>query len=152
MGGCGFSIYGWWHFVIRTDHAVGHWVAEKNNQLYFEVNSRAIGLEKDGKIVAGLIYESWNKRSIVMHIAITGSMTRAFLAKIFDYPFRQLGAEKIIAPIFSANKRCIRLVTNMGFAQEAIIKDAHPLGDIVLFTMTRKECRFLGERYGRFIW
>tara|TARA_R110000868_G_scaffold2671_8_gene18883 strand:+ start:355 stop:789 length:435 start_codon:yes stop_codon:yes gene_type:complete len=135
--------------VIRLDHEVGHWVAARNHQMYFEANSQAIGLEKNHNIVAGVIYEDWNRQSIVCHIAIMGGITATFLAKIFDYPFRQLEVNKIIAPVASGNEESIRLVTHMGFKEEAKIKDAHPLGDIVIYTMTKKECRFLGERYGK---
>jgi len=37
----------------------------------------------------------------------------------------------------------------MGFAEEARLKDADPHGDIILLTMRKKDCRFLGERYGK---
>jgi RimJ/RimL family protein N-acetyltransferase len=135
--------------VILIGHEVGHWVAARNFQKYFEANSQAIGWEKDGKIVAGVIYEDWNGQSIVCHIAIMGNITPTFLAKIFDYPFRQLDAHKIIAPVASINSESIGLVINMGFKEEAKIKEAHPSGDIVIFTMTKQECRFLGEKYGK---
>jgi RimJ/RimL family protein N-acetyltransferase len=117
--------------------------------MYHEANSQSIGLEKDGNIVAGVIYEDWNGQSIVCHIAVIGNLTPTFVAKIFDYVFRQLGVYKIIAPVASINSESIQLVTHMGFKEEAIIKDAHPSGDIVIFTMTKNECRFLGEKYGK---
>jgi hypothetical protein len=82
--------------VILIGHEVGHWVAARNFQKYFEANSQAIGWEKDGKIVAGVIYEDWNGQSIVCHIAIMGNITPTFLAKIFDYPFRQQRHTKLL--------------------------------------------------------
>ena len=135
--------------MIRLDHEVGHWVAARNYQMYFEANSQSIGLEKDGEIVAGVIYDSWNRRSIVCHIAATESLTATFLAKVFDYSFRQLQVHKMIATVSSKNFKSIRLVTHMGFKEEAKIKDAHPSGDIVIFTMTKEDCKFLGEKYGK---
>ena len=135
--------------MILIGHEVGQWVAEKNCQMYFEANSQSIGLKKDGEIVAGVIYEGWNKQSIVCHIAVTGSLTPTFLAKIFDYPFRQIKVHKIIATVASKNYKSIRLVSNMGFKEEANIKDAHPLGDIIVFTMIKEDCRFLGKNYGK---
>lgn len=135
--------------MIVLGHEVGRWVAAKNNQMYFEANSQAVGWEKDGEIVAGVIYDGWNKRSIVCHIAVTGTLTATFLAKVFDYPFRQLQVNKMIATVASKNFKSIRLVTHMGFKEEAKIKDAHPLGDIVIFTMTKEDCKFLGEKYGK---
>jgi RimJ/RimL family protein N-acetyltransferase len=71
------------------------------------------------------------------------------LYAIFDYPFNICDVEKIIVPVASENAESLRLVKKMGFTEEARIKDAHPLGDIVLLTMLKKDCRFLGERYGK---
>ena len=51
--------------MILIGHEVGHWVAARNFKKYFEANSQAIGWEKDGKIVASVIYEDWNGQSIV---------------------------------------------------------------------------------------
>ena len=115
--------------------------------MYFEANSQAVGWKRDGEIVAGVIYDGWNKRSIVCHIAATESLTATFLAKVFDYAFRQLQVNKMIATVSSKNFKSIRLVTHMGFKEEAKIKDAHPAGDIVIFTMTKEDCKFLGEKY-----
>ena len=133
--------------MIVLGHEVGRWVAAKNNQMYFEANSQAVGWEKDGEIVAGVIYDGWNKQSIVCHIAATQSLTATFLAKVFDYSFRQLQVHKMIATVSSKNFKSIQLVTHMGFKEEAKIKDAHPSGDIVIFTMTKEDCKFLGEKY-----
>ena len=133
--------------MIVLGHEVGRWVAAKNNQMYFEANSQAVGWEKDGEIVAGVIYDGWNKQSIVCHIAATESLTATFLAKVFDYSFRQLQVHKMIATVSSKNFKSIRLVTHMGFKEEAKINDAHPSGDIVIFTMNKEDCKFLGEKY-----
>jgi hypothetical protein len=37
----------------------------------------------------------------------------------------------------------------MGFMEEGRITDASPQGDIVLYTLARNDCRFLGESYSR---
>jgi RimJ/RimL family protein N-acetyltransferase len=124
-------------------------VAKRIRGGYFAERSQAIGLVRDGEIVAGVIYENWNQRSIMCHIAIEGRLTPVYLAAIFDYPFKVCEAEKIITPIASENLTSIKLVENMGFSEEARIKDAHPDGDIILFTLSRSACRFLGERYGK---
>lgn len=74
-------------------------------------------------------------------------MTPSFLAAIFDYPFNVCQVEKIIVPVPSSNTESTGLVTNMGFTEEARIKDAHPEGDIVFFTLARDACRFLHSKY-----
>lgn len=128
---------------------VGSWVAKRIRGGYFEERSQAIGLERNGELVAGVIYENWNHKSIWCHIAIEGKMTPAYLAAIFHYPFDTAQVDKIIVPVGSDNEESIRLVKKMGFAEEARIKDARPEGDLILYTLTREACRFLGERYGK---
>ena len=66
-------------------------------------------------------------------------------SKTFDYPFKVCKVDKIIAPIVATNEKSIKLVTNMGFTEEARIKRSN--GDMVFFTMLKENCRFLGDKY-----
>lgn len=136
-------------YEISNSHGAGHWVAKRVRGGYFAERSQSIGLKRNGEWVAGVIYENWNHQSIVCHIAVEGRMTPSFLAAIFDYPFNVCQVEKIIVPVPSANTESTGLVTNMGFTEEARIKDAHPEGDIVFFTLARDACRFLGGKYAK---
>jgi len=54
------------------------------------------------------------------------------------------GVNKMIAPVSSSNSKIMKLLDNMGFAEEARIKDAAD-GDIVFYTLARQDCRFLHE-------
>lgn len=136
-----------WH--ITSGPTVGEWVCEQTGGGYHAERSNAIGLRKGDEIACGVVYENWNGRSIVCHIAIAGRMTPAYLAAIFDYPFNVCGVDKIIAPIGSKNVKALKVVSKMGFTEEARIKNADTDGDIVFLTMTRDACRFLGHRYGQ---
>ena len=133
--------------IVSNAEQVGPWVAKKIFGPW--TGCPAIGLERDGRMVAGVLYENWNRRSVTCHIAIEGLMTPAYLGAIFHYPFVHLGCEKIIAPIAEGNEESIRFVTNLGFTEEARLLDAHPDGALILFTMERNACRYLGERYGK---
>lgn len=124
---------------------IGHWTARRVDGKYFEEGSSAIGLKKDDKIVAGVIYEHWNGKSIVCHMAVEGRLTRDFIWTIFDYPFNQCDVEKIISPVASSNLNSVKLVLNMGFEEEARISNAHPTGDLVFYTLNRVNCRFIGD-------
>jgi RimJ/RimL family protein N-acetyltransferase len=135
-----------WHIVQGAE--VGVWVADRIAGEFYSETSSAIGLEKDGVIVAGVIYENWNRASIFCHIAIEARLTKAYLKAIFDYPFNVCNVKKIIVPVVSNHVKSIKLVTNMGFAEEARIVDGSQDGDIIFLTMTKENCRFLGVRYG----
>ena len=143
---CGLSDRLGWHIVQGVE--IGNWVAERIQGGYFAEQSSAIGLQKDAKTIAGVIYENWNKRTVFCHIAVEGRLTKAYLKTIFNYPFNVLNVEKIIVPVVKSNEKSIKLVQNMGFAEEARIKDGSPEGDIIFMTLARDKCRFLGVRYG----
>jgi RimJ/RimL family protein N-acetyltransferase len=131
---------GWY---LTDGPEIGHWVAAQTNGKYHAEYSAAIGLKKHDQTIAGVIYENFNGKSLMVHIAITGRLTPAFLKTIFRYPFVTCDVDKIIAPVSSQNVKSIKLVENMGFTEEARIRDAAPDGDIIMYTLTRNECRFL---------
>jgi len=135
-------------FELITDHSAGHWTAECINGKYFEAMSQSIGLKKNGEFVAGVIYENWNRRSITCHIAISGRLTPRYLAVIFDYPFNVCDVKKIIVPVDATNSKSVTLVEKMGFTEEARIKDGMADGDMILYTLAKEDCKYLGERYG----
>jgi RimJ/RimL family protein N-acetyltransferase len=136
-------------FEIVTGHSAGHWTAEKIKGAYFEAKSQAIGLKQNGKFVAGVIYENWCGRSITCHIAISGRLTPRYMAVIFDYPFNMCKVKKIIVPVDATNLKSISLVEKMGFTEEARIKDGMADGDMILYTLAKEDCKYLGERYGK---
>ena len=112
-------------------------------------NSTAIGWIKDGEICAGVWYEDYNKVSVMCHIALTRQMTPEYLNIIFDYPFVQLGVNKIVVPVLSDNEASIKFVKNLGFVENARLLDVSPDGDMIFFVMSKDKCRFIGERYGK---
>ena len=134
--------------IISGPH-VGAWVTAQTEGAFDPNRSTAIGLERDGKIVAGTVYENWNGRSVVCHIAWE-RVTPAYMAAVYDYAYNVANVDKIIGPISSNHTRALALVSKMGFSEEARIKDAaHDSGDIVLMTQTPDRCRFLEPRYGQ---
>ena len=129
--------------IVQGD-SVGAWVAEQTTGSY-HCNSSAIGLEREGQVVAGVIYESFMDTTITCHIAIAGRVNKKFLRAIFDYPFRVCNVDKIIAPVIADNDKSINLVQNMGFTEEARI--ARSNGDMIFFTLLKDKCKFLGGKY-----
>jgi len=128
---------------------VGPYIARHCNMVWTPENSNAIGWLKDGQVCAGVWYEDYNKVSVMCHIAITGKMTPEYLNLIFDYPFVQLGVNKIVVPVLSGNEASIKFVKNLGFEENARLLDVSPDGDMICFVMTKDKCRFIGERYGK---
>jgi RimJ/RimL family protein N-acetyltransferase len=136
-----------WRIVSGPD--VGAWVTDQTGGAFDPQRSVAIGLERDGQLQAGTVFENWNGQSVVAHIAWV-RVTSAYLAAVYDYAYNVANVGKIIGPVSSNHTRALQLVSKMGFSEEARIKGAaHDSGDIVLMTQTPDKCRFLEPRYGQ---
>lgn len=133
-----------WHLV--SDHEVGYWVAAQMDGDYDKTKSHAIGFVRDGKLIAGFVYEKWNGQSVFCHLAIKGQINKTFLKVAMGYAFEGLGAKKIIGPILHSNQKSIKAAKALGFIEEARITNAAPNGDILLYTMTAEQCRFFGGK------
>lgn len=110
----------------------------------------ALGLEKDGEIVAGVLFTNYTRASILMHVASDGSrhwITPAFLAATFRYPFIQLGCRRVTGLVRADNGDAQRFDEHLGFRREGVMREGTNDGcDLILYGMLKSECRFLQER------
>ncbi len=135
--------------TVDAEH-VGPWVYRKTGGYWVHGRGSCIGKLKDGLLVAGVVYEDWNRANVICHIAgEEGWATPRFLAIIFDYPFKRLGVDRITVPICSSNEKSIQLVLRLGFRIEAKLSGATSNGDMLIFRMFKHECRYLEPRYGK---
>jgi len=134
--------------LVLDKSIVGPWIAKENGMFWNANGAEAIGWESGGELVAGVWYLDYNPQSITTHIAIRGPISKRWLHVIFHYPFMQLCVQKIIAPVLADNSESTRLVTKMGFKEEARLKNVHSTGDVIFFVMNKKDCRYLKDRYG----
>jgi RimJ/RimL family protein N-acetyltransferase len=131
---------------------VGPWVSEKTGGTWCAGRGQAIGKVVDRKLVAGVLYEDFNKANVVCHIAGEGNWAdRRFLAIIFDYPFNQLKVRRITVPIAGNNAKSIKLVEHMGFQLESRLEQATLDSDLLLFRLFKDECKYLKGKYADFV-
>lgn len=108
---------------------------------------QAIGLERNGELVAGVVYEGYNKHNIWMHVgAAPGKrwMTREYLKACFAYPFLQCGVSRISGYVNASNLEARKFDEHLGFKQEAILSGAAPDGgDVIIYVMRREDCKYV---------
>ncbi len=108
---------------------------------------RAIGLRREGVLVAGVAYEGFNGRNLWVHLAGEPGarwMTRDFLRAGFAYPFLVCGCERISGYVNESNAAARRLNEHLGWKPEARLHGAAPDGgDVILYAMWKKECRYI---------
>ena len=130
--------------VLGENDRVGPWI-EENGGGHYRHGTQCIGLERDGDLVAGAMFDYHNGASVYGHWAVADkhALNRDFLASIFRYPFVQLDCAVLIALVAGDNRPSAELVEHLGFALEHTIKDADPSGELHIYTMRRSDCRWL---------
>lgn len=145
--------------IVYDTQRVGEWVCARTGGLLDLQGSVAIGLASQaipdpnstltlaGPLIAGVLFDNYNGSSICMHVAAEGSgwLTREYLKVCFDYPFNRAGVKKILGLVDSTNTQARRFDEHLGFQLEATIKDAGKSGDLLIYSMTRQQCRYLKE-------
>ena len=132
--------------IIDQEHQrVGRWMHQHGAGQWRD-GATCIGLERDGEIIAGTMYDWFNGASIYANIVIVGSVTREFLWFISYYPFVQLGAKVVLAQIAGDNKRSQEFVARFGFSLFTVIPDADPSGMLLLYGLYADQCKWLHVR------
>ena len=134
--------------IIDNEHErVGLWIQEHGGG-FFREGTKCIGLEKDGQLVAGVMYDFYNGASVYAHIAAVGKhwLDREYLWFLFYYAFEQLKVNVILGLVASNNLQARRFDEHLGFKLLVEIPDADPDGSTLLYTMRKQDCRWLNIR------
>jgi RimJ/RimL family protein N-acetyltransferase len=138
-----------WGTLIYDPEVVGPWIAERSGWTWSPQRGTAIGQILNGRLAAGIMFEDYTGPNVVAHIAAE-RITAGFLRALFNYAFVQLGCRRMTAPVHSNNLTARQFVAKLGFQIEATLSDAQPLGDIIIYRLWSKDCRWLEGRNGRF--
>lgn len=133
--------------IYGHDAEVIEWVG-KRLDCNFESTDKAIGIARNGKIVAGVVYHNYRPGfNIEMSIAsITPRWaTKEVLRALFSYPFIQLGLPRVTGIAARDNASVRRFDERLGFVKEGIMRNAHSDGDAVIYGMLKNECKYIED-------
>lgn len=132
--------------VYGRDAEVCAWVAARVDEEHFH-NAVGIGLEEDGELIAGVVFDQYSGPGIVIHVAaVPGKrwMNRDFLFRVFAYPFLQLHCKRVTGLVRVDNLPAQKFDEHLGFKREGLIRSACTDGtDMILYGMLASECKFL---------
>lgn len=133
--------------VYRQDDFVCQWMSARiKGDDSFPPGTPAIGLEEDGRLIAGVCYTGYTGNGILMHVAAEGKgwLNRAFLKAAFHFPFVSLGCTRVSGLVRTDNKEAQRFDEHLGFKKEGVIRRGDDDGcDLIMYGMLKEECRFL---------
>ncbi|MCA8095231.1 GNAT family N-acetyltransferase [Burkholderia anthina] len=139
--------------ILDRSEDVMKFVASLTGEARYPNYDDAIGLEKDGRLVAGVVYQAYNGPNVAMHFAVAGSphvITPGFVCAAFRFPFILLRCNRISGYVRADNLAAQQLDENLGFRREGVIREgASDRTDFILYGMLKHECRFLEGRYLR---
>jgi len=130
--------------ICDDEKRVGNFVSKLTNTDEW-APFRAIGLERKGKLVAGVVYDNYNGTNIFAHIAAKGKywLNKDFLWYMCYYPFIVADVDRVTGMIPSNNKQAIKFVEHLGGEYETTLEKAHPEGDLLIYRMFKKDCKYL---------
>jgi RimJ/RimL family protein N-acetyltransferase len=111
---------------------------------------KGIGLEVDGEVEAGVLFERYTGTDMWLHMAARetvahrGRCVLDFVHSVFHYAFVQAGCNRVTGPIRETNARARKMAEHLGFVPEAFLKGASRDGsDLVLYVMWKTECKYV---------
>lgn len=127
------------------------WAAVRIGISAFHNDAQTIGLERDGEIVAAVVYDGFSAADCNMHIASDGTgrwLNKTLLLAAFGYPFTQLNLRRVTGLVPAKNKQAIAFDKHLGFRIEGYCHHALPDDDIVVMGMLRGDCKFIPKEQG----
>lgn len=95
-----------------------------------------IGVEKDGEIVAAVVFDGVEHNNVYVHIASTlHHPPSSLLAATARYVYDQVGAGRMTFLVDEQNTRCVRFIRAMGAEEEGRLKKAQGDRDTLIFVL-----------------
>ena len=133
--------------IFGADDYLKKWVAKQIGIDGFGP-SVAIGVQRDGEIIAAAVFHDLREGQIVASIAATSRRwaSRSVLHALFAYPFKQVGAHRLLVQCSEANEKAMKMNRQLGFTQEGRLRQLYKPHNAVLWGMLREECKWIKEK------
>lgn len=128
---------------------IGPWVFRRINRAWGPEGREVLGLVRDGEVLAGVVFEDYTMKAVTMHMAIAHPHVpiRKLVFAVFYYAFVDLGADKALGFVNSANTTALKMDLKLGFKAESCVEGVFPDGDLFIMVMNKSECRWLPQEY-----
>ena len=133
--------------IYGQDARVLDFMAEHLSDCKFNGNESTLGVESNGELIAGVVFEGYTGSSISIHVAaLEGKLwlSKEFLFRVFAYPFLQLECNRVTGLVRVDNPKAQKLDEHLGFIREGVMRRGATDGtDYIIYGMLKEECRWL---------
>lgn len=133
-------------YIYDAAPRVAAWAAAQIG-VQFPSDFNAIGIERDGELIVGVVYDRFSGTDICMHVAAKPGVLwvkRDAMYRFFAYPFLQLNCARVTGLVAANNQVARKFDEHIGFVQEGVMRRGMPDGeDIIVYGMLRHECRWI---------
>lgn len=127
---------------------IGRWVSERttdNGEIGFSGEFEAIAVMHKNVLIAGFVFHDYHPvfQTISMTLAADTPRwaTRRTIQGILNYPFNELGVQRIAVMAHENNHASLRLAEGCGFKREAVLERAAGKENIIVLRLFVEEWR-----------
>lgn len=133
--------------ILGQDEAVATWVAARIPHVDQFSNMAAIGIERAGDLVGGVVYHEYRGNDVQMSCAGSGRrwLAEGVLRALFAYPFITLGCQRVSAFAPKSNAHTRQFLERLGFIEEGNMRRGFEDDDCVIYGMLKHECTWIKE-------
>lgn len=135
--------------VTDQKERVAQWVAARVEQSASWGAFYAMGIERNGEIVAGVVVNNFNGVNATAHIAIDrpGKDTILLLRAVADYAFRQCRLKRLTGLVPASSPDVLAFDLHIGWEEEFVMPCAAPDGGpLHVLVMWPDKCRWLEKQ------
>lgn len=109
----------------------------------------ALGVVRRGVLVGGWVYHRYRGFDVMISAAFDrpGWALPGTVRALFEYPFHQLGCERISAWTGKKNRKARKALEDLGFVLEGVCKRGYDgVEDACMYGLLKQDCRWLKGR------
>lgn len=131
--------------ITGHDEFLTAWVSDRINLCSNDFGECATMGFVNGKheLIAAVVFSEYRPDTKDIRVSIAADTprwaTKNNIRAIFEYPFKQLGCERLTVIVAKKNKRSRKLVQGVGFVEEGNLRKGFLVDDAIIYGMLKAE-------------
>lgn len=131
--------------VLGRDAEVAEWVSARIPHVDSFKDMAAIGVERRGQLIGGVVFHEYRGNDIQMSCAATDKswLSEGVLRALFAYPFITLKCDRVSAFTPKGSTHTRQFLIRLGFIEEGNMRRGFQHDDCIIYGMLEEECKWI---------